>query len=730
MADLGRDDADLLHSLSEVINADLDLQRILQVATDAATALSGAAFGGFFYNGRDEDGQLYTTHVVSGVDLAAFDGMPAPRITALFEPTFSGLGTVRIDDLQDDPRLSGLPPRHLSVRSYLGTSVVARTGEVIGALLFGHPEPGVFDERSERAVRSVAAQAAVAIENARLLAAEQLARRQAEQTAARLALLQEVTARLARTLTTIEAVDAVMETIVSRLGADRAGVFLLTPDGGLQAVAGHQGLTGSSAPQYSHLARGSRDPVSVAYTTGEPLLARSAGEVRALLTPEQEATIRSLESLACLPLVAAGARHGVLGLGWEAPRELGDAEVEMLSAAAGQLAQALERARLYEAERAARFDLSRSVAELSDVSAALQRSLLPRELPVVEQLQVAVRYLPGVAHAQVGGDWYDVVATPGGGATLVVGDVQGHSLAAAAVMGQLRTALHAYLSEGHHPDVALTRANLLMSELDPSVLATCSIFALDTQTGSARIVRAGHPLPVLLRADGTAGEVAVEGGVPLGVLDQATWPVTTVTLDAGDRLVLYTDGLIERRDADLDHGVAALLSAVRAVAPGRSAGQACDDLLAALGDGLTDDVALLVCDYAGPAEGRAAAAITLPADLRAIGDARDFALATLTRWGLGPLSDTITLLASEMVTNAMVHTEGPATLELRRDGNTVRLRVSDADTRPPQLREGPEPDLESDGGRGMVLVEALSTSWGVEPSGSGKTVWADVDELS
>ena len=219
MADQGRDDADLLHSLSEVINADLDLQRILQVATDAATALSGAAFGGFFYNGRDEAGQLYTFHVVSGVDPAAFAGMPPPRITALFEPTFSGRGTVRIDDLPNDPRLSGLPPRHLSVRSYLATSVVARTGEVIGALLFGHPEPGVFDERSERAVRSVAAQAAVAIENARLLAAEQLARRQAEQTTARLALLQEVTARLARTLTTVEAVDAVMETIVSRLGA-------------------------------------------------------------------------------------------------------------------------------------------------------------------------------------------------------------------------------------------------------------------------------------------------------------------------------------------------------------------------------------------------------------------------------------------------------------------------------------------------------------------------------
>ena len=190
------------------------------------------------------------------------------------------------------------------------------------------------------------------------------------------------------------------------------------------------------------------------------------------------------------------------------------------------------------------------------MSATLQQSLLPRELPQIEQVTVAVRYRASAAHAQVGGDWYDVVATPGGGATLVVGDVQGHSLAAAAVMGQLRTALHAYLSEGHHPDVALARANLLMSQLDPSVLATCAIFALDPRTGSARIVRAGHPLPVLRRGDGSVCEVDVGGGVPLGVMDQAAWPVTTVTLEAGDRLLLYTDGLVERRNADLDEGVA------------------------------------------------------------------------------------------------------------------------------------------------------------------------------
>ena len=139
MADRRRDDADLLHSLSEVLNADLDLQRILQVATDAATTLAGAQFGGFFYNGRDERGQLYTSHVVSGVDPRAFADMPQPRITPLFEPTFSGRGTVRIDDLTARPaseRYAAPPPRRPQLPRVRRSS--SRTGEVIGALLFGH----------------------------------------------------------------------------------------------------------------------------------------------------------------------------------------------------------------------------------------------------------------------------------------------------------------------------------------------------------------------------------------------------------------------------------------------------------------------------------------------------------------------------------------------------------------------------------------------------------------
>ena len=187
-------------------------------------------------------------------------------------------------------------------------------------------------------------------------------------------------------------------------------------------------------------------------------------------------------------------------------------------------------------------------------------------------------------------------------------------------------------------------------------------------------------------------------------MDQAAWPVTTVTLEAGDRLLLYTDGLVERRNADLDEGVARLLQAVQDGRAGRTAEEGCDDILAVLQADLSDDVALLVCDYAGPVEGRAAVTITLPSDLSAIGDARAFVTATLECWGLVRLRDTVALLTSELVTNALVHTDGPVTLELRRDGGTVRLRVTDADTRPPRVHDGAGPDLEADGGRGMILV--------------------------
>jgi signal transduction histidine kinase/ActR/RegA family two-component response regulator len=180
--ELLRDEARLLETLNRVgqsVAAELDLERVVQVVTDAGTELSGAAFGSFFYNRLDENGEAYWLYTISGARREDFAKFPMPRNTAVFAPTFRGEGVVRSDDILQDPRYgknepySGMPKGHLPVRSYLAAPVVSRSGEVIGGLFFGHPQPGVFTERSERLVSGIASQAAIAIDNARLFEAAQ-----------------------------------------------------------------------------------------------------------------------------------------------------------------------------------------------------------------------------------------------------------------------------------------------------------------------------------------------------------------------------------------------------------------------------------------------------------------------------------------------------------------------------------------------------------------------------
>lgn len=177
-----RDEAKALETLYRVgqaVAGELDLERLVQIVTDAATELSGASFGAFFYNLKDEKGESYTLYTLSGVPRASFERFPLPRNTALFGPTFRGEGVVRIDDVLQDPRFGknppyhGMPPGHLPARSYLAVPVTSRSGQVMGGLFFGHPEPAVFGERAERLVRGIAAQAAIGIDNARLYQAAQ-----------------------------------------------------------------------------------------------------------------------------------------------------------------------------------------------------------------------------------------------------------------------------------------------------------------------------------------------------------------------------------------------------------------------------------------------------------------------------------------------------------------------------------------------------------------------------
>ncbi|MGV9314296.1 SpoIIE family protein phosphatase [Streptomyces sp. NPDC003691] len=255
---------------------------------------------------------------------------------------------------------------------------------------------------------------------------------------------------------------------------------------------------------------------------------------------------------AFLPLIASGRPVGSCILGFDQPRTFGAEERTVLVALAGLIAQALERARRYDTESA--------------LARGLQDALLPHRLPVLDQVETVGRYLPGTQGMDVGGDWYDVIETDGLIA-LVIGDVQGHGVAAAATMGQLRSALRAFALSGHGPPEVMGRTNRMLIDLDPGQFASCVYLVLDPATGRARAVRAGHPQPLLRHPDGRTEVLDLAGGVVLGVDPAATYPVTELLLEPGSVLALYTDGLVERAGADIDTGVERL----RASLAGREA---------------------------------------------------------------------------------------------------------------------------------------------------------------
>ncbi|MFH9011784.1 SpoIIE family protein phosphatase [Streptomyces sp. NPDC017943] len=241
-----------------------------------------------------------------------------------------------------------------------------------------------------------------------------------------------------------------------------------------------------------------------------------------------------------LPLIASGHPVGSCILGWDAPHRFTPDERSALTALSGLTAQAMERARLYDAESA--------------VARGLQEGLLPHRLPTVEGLRTAGRYLPGTQGMAIGGDWYDVITTDRGVA-LVIGDVEGHSVGAAAVMGQLRSAVHAFAASGRPPQEVITHTNRLLAELEADAFATCCYIELDPRTGRAKAVRAGHPPPLLRHGDGRSEALLLAGGVMLGVEPDAEYPVTELTLAPGSVLALYTDGLVERPGSDIETGI-------------------------------------------------------------------------------------------------------------------------------------------------------------------------------
>ncbi|MFF7547516.1 SpoIIE family protein phosphatase [Streptomyces canus] len=290
---------------------------------------------------------------------------------------------------------------------------------------------------------------------------------------------------------------------------------------------------------------------------------------------------------AFLPLIASGRAVGSCILGFDRPRSFSTEERTVLTALAGLIAHAMEKAQRYESETA--------------LARGLQQALLPRRLAAHPQLETTGRYLPGTAGMEVGGDWYDVVES-GDGLALVIGDVQGHGVQAAATMGQLRSAVRAFALGDRPPDEVMSSTNHLLTDLDPGLFASCCYIRLDPATGVARAARAGHPPPLLRSPDGRTRVLDLPGGVVLGVDPRARYPVTELQMEPGAILALYTDGLVERPGSDIDEGITALRVALaKAGAPAARPG---GRFLAGVADRLTatarhapdrpDDIALLL----------------------------------------------------------------------------------------------------------------------------------------
>ncbi|QRX95590.1 SpoIIE family protein phosphatase [Streptomyces noursei] len=324
-----------------------------------------------------------------------------------------------------------------------------------------------------------------------------------------------------------------------------------------------------------------QSPTVRALATGEPSFFSSAEETEARFPGLARQT--GMAARAVLPLIVSGRPVGCCVLAYRRPRTFSPEERQVLTSLAGLMAQALDRASLYDTAQQLAHDL--------------QAGLLPHRLPPVHGLQVAARYLPATRGMDIGGDFYDLIRLGEHQVAAVIGDVQGHNAAAAALMGQARTAVHAYATAGAAPDEVLARTNRLLADLDPDLFTSCLYVHLDLATHLARLASAGHPPPVLRHPDGRTDVLRVPPGMLLGVAPGTRFAATTVALPPGAVLALYTDGLVERPGTDLDDGVAALaadLGAARYPDPDPSG--LADTVLARRGAHTErlDDVALLL----------------------------------------------------------------------------------------------------------------------------------------
>ncbi|WP_329300721.1 SpoIIE family protein phosphatase [Streptomyces sp. NBC_00659] len=548
---------------------------------------------------------------------------------------------------------------------------------------------------------------------------------------------------------------------LSMPGFSPDGLAVFGAEGERLTIIGHHGHQPGDEGPFSHMSLATDYPAAEVVRTGRAVYLSSPDEYKDRYPASWPlAQHFGRQSWAFLPLTVAGSTMGAWMAAFTYPVTFTPDERSVLTTVARMLAQALSRAGAAETAR-----------ELTD---GLQRSMMPTLGPRMPGMSVAARYVPTGGGLQVGGDWYDVIPLPAGRYALVIGDVQGHDVRAAGLMGQLRIALRAYAAEGHRPDAVLSRAARFLYGVTDSVtygssggadadeepadpadvrFATCLYVEVDPATGTLDIARAGHPDPAIRMADGTVLMRPTAGGLPLGIDPDADYPTTRLLLEPGETMLICTDGLIETGGHDLDTGwrrirrtleshdgdmetlADALVQAVHGPSSHHTTGP--------LADRREDDIAVLLLSRL-PLEGdgddtappvrpllRRTMLTVAQAEPERIADARQQLRELLHDWASADQLDSAVLLVSEMVTNVLVHTDVDALLVAEVTGEPgkrrIRAEVTDGSDALPHRRH---PGELASSGRGLVLVEMLADAWGVDPRGQGKSIWFEFSEAA
>ena len=614
-------------------------------------------------------------------------------------------------------RYPDLPHSALS-QSYAGIPLEVG-GRVLGVMALSAARVHAFPDDDLDFLLTLGRQCAQALDRARLLEAEREAGR-------RTAFLAAASDRLAGSLDFRSTLDAVAELAVPAAG-DWVSVHLLDPDGAPQLVTVHHLDPSRQALLEEVFARYPLDldgaaGMGMVITSGRSLRLRHIDEAVLQAISRDDWHLDALHRLGLgsalgVPLVVHGRTLGVLAVARERPDSYGDEDVAFVEDLAHRMASAVDNALRFRQER--------------ETALTLQRSLLPHALPQLPGLTVAHRYLPGTAGAQVGGDWYDLIPLTGGRVGLVVGDVMGRGLAAAAVMGQLRAAVRACALVEDSPAGVLSLVDAAMSSLGQTSLTTCLYGVYDPATRLLVLASAGHLPPLVVHRDGGGEYVELDPGPPLGV----TWArpaEVTVEVPDGAVLLLFTDGLVEGRAQPVESGLLALRNAVASVRDLRPSDVEglCDVLLRAMGrDGRPDDDSALMAVWTGSSIGdgaQDAQHLHLAGHLSEVSRARRLVVAAAARVGVD--ADDAALLVTELASNALRHGGPGVDLWVRpADGDGLRVELVDGHATSLPVVRTPGPDAE--GGRGLLIVSALARSWGTERLSAGKCVWFELGRV-